>query len=29
MREYLEAPDEEALAETLAKRLSLTDPFSR
>ena len=26
VREYLEALDEEALAETLPKRLSLTDP---
>ena len=29
MREYLEALDEEALAETLPKRLSLTDPQAR
>jgi len=29
VREYLEALDEEALAETLPKRLSLTDPQAR
>jgi hypothetical protein len=29
LREYLEALDEEALAETLPKRLSLTDPQAR
>lgn len=29
VREYLEALDEEALAEALPKRLSLTDPLSR
>lgn len=29
MREYLKALDEEALAETLPKRLSLTDPQTR
>ena len=29
VREYLEALDEEALAETLPKRLSLTDPLAR
>jgi transposase len=29
VREYLEALDEEALAETLSKRLSLTDPQAR
>lgn len=29
VREYLDALDEEALAEALPKRLSLTDPLSR
>ena len=29
VREYLEGLDEEALAETLPKRLSLTDPQAR
>lgn len=29
VREYLEALDQEALAETLPKRLSLTDPQAR
>lgn len=29
VREYLEALDEEALAQTLSKRLSLTDPQAR
>lgn len=29
MREYLEALDEEALAEALPKKVSLTDPLSR
>jgi len=29
VREYLEAIDEEALAEALSKRFSLTDPLSR
>ncbi|MDH2201808.1 transposase, partial [Ectopseudomonas oleovorans] len=29
VREYLEALDEEALAETLPKKISLTDPLSR
>ena len=29
VREYLEALDEEALAEALPKKISLTDPLSR